>query len=299
MGKRLNYRERRTTIALANSSARLREAPADVREGIKAVVENNFDLETSDDASLEGVFAYFDDDAMHGVMSEFEFRPGLGSIEDLKGPIGHCALCGKGDSRVDGANEDKLRYIFRLTNIAGGTDLMVGSSCILHYGLKVKGAQTAEEARTLLAKSLREHIQMWKEAEWREAWPSHDQIPETYKQCVNMLRLYMNDYGLRHAFVDLRVADPEAPTFIDFTRGLRNAINDFTPAMKFYMRRRWLTDKKHDAWIRAAKSLRKAQRFVQLHNAMQGMDPVQRYDFLRREVEREKATQRRQPLQKL
>lgn len=299
MGKRLNYRERRTTIALANASARLREAPADVREGIKAVVENNFDMETADDASLEGVFAYFDDDVMRGVMSEFEFRPGLGSIEDLKGPIGHCALCGKGDSRADGGNEDKLRYRFRLTNLAGGEDLMVGSSCILHYGLKVKGAQTAEEARTLLAKSLREHIQMWREEEWREAWPSHDQIPSTYRHYLNVLRTVTNNWQLKDLFLELRGVDPETPSYIDFMRGFRQDLANFTPAMKFYMRRKWLTDQKHSAWIAAAQRLRATERFLELHRQTQGMDALQRHDFLRQEVERKRATARRQPLQKL
>ena len=149
----IGYRKTRATAVLASCSNVIRAAQDTELTAVLAKLrEKNFELARLKDSELEYVFAYFDEDMTGKIISEFRFVPELGSIRDLKRAEGHCDLCGKGDSRDDGGNEDKLRYQFKLANHAGGQDIWVGSTCIWQHGLHVDGAANADEARRFCAR---------------------------------------------------------------------------------------------------------------------------------------------------
>lgn len=161
-GPGLHYKHVRTTVVLLMHSTVFREFSLAEQRAFREIEKCNFDLSAANDSDLEHVFAKLDDEVMARVRREFEFVPTLTSIRNHGACIASCALCGKGDSKDDGSNRDKLQYDFRLQNIAGGGDLWVGSNCIINFGLKVRGAETSEEARAILERNLRECMSLWK-----------------------------------------------------------------------------------------------------------------------------------------
>jgi hypothetical protein len=117
-----------------------------------------YDLTRLDQESLELLFAEFDGDLEKSIRDEFEADPYY--LSDLGIPDGECPLCG----------HQGCRFIFRLVNTKGGEDIKCGSECIITYGISVKGAETAEAARKLLEKAIREAIKKVKIETWHKEY---------------------------------------------------------------------------------------------------------------------------------
>ena len=145
--------DKRVTLNLARLSATCAEMPEllAVLESLPAV---DYDLTQLPQASLELLYAEFDEELEVKVKSEFEADPSY--LDDLRIPTGTCPLCG----------HQGCRFIFRIVNLKGGRSVECGSECIITYGLSVRGAETAEHARKLLEKAIRKAIRKGKVEDW-------------------------------------------------------------------------------------------------------------------------------------
>jgi len=252
-----NYRRLRATTVLASHShavEKLQDPKLD--RALARLAKENFDMERISTRDREYFFAYFDEKLESEIISEFRWTPTLGSIRNLGAREGYCSLCGKGDSLIERENRDKLRYIFRLDNTAGGKELWVGSSCILHHGLHVDGARTAEEAERLLKKSFNAHKKQWEIEMWRASTPGHEEIPELWNT-FRWLRIYnvpWENFGLDR-YQALREWRRLMGALRDGSR------NHFKGAVRQYMNRGALTPGKEQAW-------RDAKQFVNGYNAL-------------------------------
>lgn len=239
----LGYRKTRATAVLAMHSAHVRNKQEPKLEKILGKLrDHNFDQNQLKPSELEYIFAHFDDEMSKAITAEFEFRPTFGSIRDLHRAEGHCDLCGKGDSRDDGGNEDKLRYQFLLTNTAGGESIWVGSSCILQHGLHVDGAANAEEAEVILRKTLQQHLKVWKIEAWKNEHPDHESIMTLWQAFRNIpyYRDYPDElYG---------VFGTDALTLLGRHR---KAYRAFRTAARFYGKNGFLTESKTAVWLEA------------------------------------------------
>lgn len=251
----IGYRKTRATAVLAAHSHTI---AAKQDKALNAVLARlrvvNFDISRLKPREVEYVFAYFDAKITGQITSEFSFSPSYGSIRDLKSGGGHCDLCGKGDSRDDGENEDKLRYQFLLKNDKGGQDIWVGSSCIWQHGLHVDGAANMEEAKEVLRKSLQDHIRTWKVQDWQLANPDHATIPECWEAFRRppTFRAYPDDFYIDYGMG--ASANELYKSYIRLYKPLRTA-------SKFYDRKLFLTDDKTTVW-------RDAQKIHADHTAM-------------------------------
>jgi len=283
--KRPGYKVLRTTLVLAMHSAYLRSvSDPEVEAAMKAIVTSNFDLQRVDESVLEVVYAHFDEETTAKVLDEYVFRMRHGNIRDLFACIGTCSLCGKGDSRDDGANEDKIRYEFRLTNTAGGEDVWCGSTCIINHHLKVDGAGTSDEARKALQRAFTAHKEEWKREAWRLAHSDHLSIPSLFEE-NRRLPKKLAYYGvLGRASVEIGLMgisyaelEAEAAVFQHQPMGA------FKKAARFYAGNRYLTPLKHDAWTRAKKVVRLADFIERALAAAQDIaDPKERIAYFRR-----------------
>jgi len=237
----IGYRKTRATAVLAAHSHTI---AAKQDKSLNAVLARlrtvNFDIARLKPREVEYIFAYFDGKVTDKITGEFSFSPGYGSIRDLKAASGHCDLCGKGDSRDDGGNVDKLRYQFLLANDAGGESIWVGSSCIWQHGLHVDGAANMEEAKEVLRKSLQEHIRTWKVQDWQLANPDHATIPDTWQEFRHpvSMRAYPDEFYVAYGL----------PGSADFYRRYSVLYRPFRTASKFYDRKRFLSDDKTVIW---------------------------------------------------
>lgn len=259
INKPLGYRVTRTTIALAAASATFKAMQDDkLRRAIEEVQRLNYDFDRIPDSTLEYIYAVFDDETMTRVKDEFEFVPGLGSLTDYGGRSGVCALCGKGDSRDDGANEDMLRYAFKLSNVnGGGQDLWVGSTCIVNHALKVRGAETAAHAKRILEKSLREHLAMWKIEAWRASHPDHVNITTQFERLKKRsIELGHMRYS-READATILLGNTALTTtdrsyryggIYALKQQVAGITRKFGTATRFYVRRGHVTKQKMAAW---------------------------------------------------
>lgn len=239
----LGYRKTRATAVLAMHSAFLRSKQEPKLEKILGKLRGlNFDQNQLPPRELEYIYAHFDDEMTKAITGEFEFRPAMGSIRDLHSACGHCDLCGKGDSRDDGGNEDKLRYQFLLSNTAGGESIWVGSSCILQHGLHVDGAANAEEAEAILRKTLQQHLKVWKIEAWKTANPDHASILSLWDsfRTFPYYRAYPDEY---YAVFGLDA--------VGLLTRHRKAYRPFRTAARFYGRNGFLTESKTAAWVEA------------------------------------------------
>jgi len=249
-GAGLAYKEVRTTIALFMASTLFAKLDEDARAQFQIIVDRNYDLSGVPDATLDATIATLDDDVMKRASAEFEFVARIGNIRDLKACVGNCALCGKGDSKhAEGEdNRDKLRYDFRLGNAASGIDLWVGSNCIVNHALKVRGADTSAEARTILERSMREHIALWRQEAWRAANPTHAGIPALASKLATATHewKYYGVFGSREN--DIAVLGQSQRqinyTLYRHTRAMRTNA-------RFYERKSFLSDAKTDEWKQA------------------------------------------------
>ncbi len=176
-----------------------------------------------------------------------DFKSGIGSVRDYGSRYGICELCGKGDSRDDGGNEDKLRYAFKLSNIKpGGRDLWCGSTCIINHALKVEGALTAEHAKSILEKTLREHMALWKVEHWRATHPMHVKIDAQYAAlCQESSRLKYRAQA-EHTYAKALGVDPYTLKW-----DVYRLVHTFGTSARFYRRRGHLTEQKMIAWRKA------------------------------------------------
>jgi len=274
--KRLGYRVARSTIVLAESSAAMLDiATPELREVLAKVHAVNFDLGRLNDDELELIFARFDDAFTERVKAEFEFLPddpGSVKVHDTREAI--CVLCGKGDSKDTNDNQDHIRFEFLLTNNAGGRDLWVGSTCIINFGLKVRGAETADEAKRLLEQSCRNALKLWKIRQWQMEHPKHAEIPAQYEQLCDIARTaqYMA-YRYKNELRVLGISPNEWSDAKDLTRR-------FKTSMRFYMRSGHLTPKKMAPWTEAVQLI---SDYGAIDSAMQQygqLPPRARLDYL-------------------
>lgn len=249
------YRRLRATTVLAAASKTIQQMQdGDLNEVLSKTREINFHIDRLEDEEVEVLFAYFDEELTQKIVDEFTFRRGLGNIRDLGGCVGVCDLCGKGDSRDDGANEDKIRYQFLLTNTAGGKDVWVGSTCIVQHGLHVDGARTAEEAEKILRQVMNAHKAQWKIDAWRAQHADHHEIPAQWEE---LRRTYVNNFD-DEMWAALGVK-PEtkaklAKRVYHHVRG--RGKQTFRTASKFYARKAHLTDSKTKIWMEVKQILR-------------------------------------------
>jgi hypothetical protein len=257
MQKKIGYKATRTTVVLALRSQHLKSIQD---PGLLAALSNaagvNYNLARMVDGDLELIYAHFTEEVTHKVLGEYVFYPARGNVRDNKTACASCSLCGKGDSRDDGANEDHIRYEFKLTNIAGGESIWCGSTCIINHSLRVDGAETSEAARKLLQKSFREHLKAWEREAWRLDNPDHTNIPDLYRdgcQGYSIRRYaYQQDVfgALGYSYESLKAAHQRV-------YGYYGRNGTFRRAVRFYQRAEWLTESKHEVWLEA-KMLRSA-----------------------------------------
>lgn len=242
----IGYRKTRATAVLAMHAQCVQQKQDEVLAGALAQLRsNNFDLQRLKRKHLEIIYASFDKKLTMQIVDEFEFVPTFGNIRDLGKAEGHCDLCGKGDSRDDGANEDKLRYQFLLTNHAGGQSIWVGSSCIVQHGLHVDGAANAEEAEQILKKSLAEHLKAWKIAQWRDDNPDHGAIPELWSAFsrIPYFRQYPDEFYAAYGAEQASVPHTK----------VKRLFRPMRSASKFYDRKGFLSPSKTEVWREAQK----------------------------------------------
>lgn len=244
-GPGLHYKHVRTTVVLLMNSTVFREFTQREQNAFREIEKLNFDLSAAEGTDLEYIFAKLDDEIMRRVRGEYEFVPTLASIRNHGACIASCALCGKGDSKDDGSNRDKLQYDFRLQNTAGGEDLWVGSNCIINFGLKVRGAETSEEARSILERNLRECMSMWKKEAWRNDHPDHVEMAEHYSSLEALARdfRYYGRYGRMEHEIAL-LGQSQRTVYYRISNLLRPMRN----ALRFYKRADYLTEQKNEVW---------------------------------------------------
>jgi len=278
--KTIGYRVKRATAVLALNSVTL-GTYSHLRPALEALAAVNFDMERLPDETVQVLYAGLDDTFSAKVLAEFSYVPGRGAVRDNGACVAICNLCGKGDSRDDGANRDHLRYEFRLTNVAGGEPVWTGSTCIINHALKVQGAENAEEARRILEKSFREHLAMWRIEQWQAEHPDHKEIPTQFEQFRTLPR-DLSSYG-RYS----RYEGEAALLGLDLGRLSRDASRSFKPfraAVRKYQRDGHLgfgkgtfPSEKQAAWERAKDVLEKVVRLERdLLDAAQINDPDER-----------------------
>lgn len=147
--------DRRVTLHLGYLSKACTEN-AELHSALSALAQTNFDLKSANQETLEAIYAEFDDALEAKIRGEFQADPNF--LIDLGHDHGICPLCSHPD----------CRFIFRLVNNAGGKEINCGSRCIITYGISVKGAETAEQAKKLLEVAIRNAIKKVKIAEWHE-----------------------------------------------------------------------------------------------------------------------------------
>jgi len=274
---RPGYRVIRSTVVLAQHSVALKDViDNDLSRVLKRVERVNFDFAQLEDGDLETLYGYFDDKFMEQVKSEFVFIPHRGAIRDNHDNVAICNLCGKGDSKDTDDNEDHIRYEFLLTNTVGGTDVWCGSTCIINYGLKVKGAKTSEEAKRLLEKSLREHKRAWLIEEWQAQNGDHAQIPNQFQEFRRVPYTLRMHGVLYDNFGELQLAGFDMDAL---RNGAEDTWKEFRAASRFYQRNGFLTDKKMASWIEAKSILTQVSEMQSIVRTGEGAtDAIQRFD---------------------
>lgn len=249
------YRRLRATTVLAAASATVKEMQDQkLNKALAKMREQNFDMERLSSKVVEYVYGVFDEELTNKITAEFRFVPRWTNVQNHGECIAFCDLCGKGDSLEHRENRDKLRYTFRLQNDVGGTDVWVGSSCILHHGLHVDGARTAEEAERLLNKAFNQAKLQWEIEQWRADNPDHFEIPEQWEK-FRYIRIYTYHENLWSALgLDRRAALKKWYQLMGKARD--GSRNHFAGAFKQYTKRGALTPGKHEAWIDAQRFTR-------------------------------------------
>lgn len=144
---------KRVTLNLARCSAVCAAMP-ELKVVLDKLPSIDFDLKLLDKDELELLYAEFDEDLEESIRNEFMADPNF--LIDLGVANGTCPLCGhKG-----------CRFIFKLRNLKDEVDINCGSECIITYGLSVQGAETAEHAKKLLEKAIRDAIKKVKIETW-------------------------------------------------------------------------------------------------------------------------------------
>lgn len=267
------YRVIRSTVVLSQHSVAITDIMDNELSRTIANVESvNFDFAQLEDGDLEVLYAHFDDKFMDRVKSEFMFIPHRGAIRDNGASNAICNLCGKGDSKDTDDNEDHIRYEFLLTNVSGGKDVWCGSTCIINYGLKVKGAETSAEAKKLLEKSLREHKRQWEVEEWQSENGDHANIPNQYKEFRKVPYMMRLHGELFDNFGELQLAGFDMD---NIRGGSEETWKAFRTASRFYQRSGFLTEKKMNAWESAKRILNQVSEMRVLISTNEGVVDVE------------------------
>ncbi len=261
----LHYKEIRTTmVLLANSKAVQAEGREELRKALSAAAARNFDLEDMEAAYVEEIYGVVDNQLAETALSEYEFVPELGSIRDHHACVAVCELCGKGDSKGDGTNEDKLRWDYKLTNQSGGADVWAGSRCIINHALKVRGADTSEEAREVLERAMREHMNWWRQQEWQAANPGHQAMRGDLEGIWSHQAGW--SWTARQYNAELSLAG------IGAQQDLNALWKQMRTVFKFYSRKGYLTEKKQATWEETKALNKRLDRFHETIEATKDVD---------------------------
>ncbi|HEY5550480.1 MAG TPA: hypothetical protein VIK52_01225 [Opitutaceae bacterium] len=269
----MGYKVIRSTVVLAmHSNALAQVRTPDLDRVLGRVEEVNYDLARLEDLDLEVLYAAFDELFAERVKNEFEFLTDIGSVIVHDVRAGICILCGKGASKDTGDNKDHIRFEFKLTNIAGGRDVWCGSTCIINFGLKVRGAETAEQALELLQKSMRGALRQWVIRQWQAEHPDHAEMPEQYREaCRRYGALQM--HRDRVPLTILGIADDIG--------NLRSTVHGLKLATRHYQRHAYLPPKKSAAWMKAKEASRAITVGSEVIAVMRNLPtPQSRLDFL-------------------
>lgn len=285
-GPGLHYKHVRTTVVLLMSSTIFREFSPQEQQAFREIERLNFDLSAAGGTSLEYAFAKLDDEVMARARAQYEFVANEpNSIRNHYDRIATCRLCGKGDSKDDGSNKDKLQYDFRLQNTEGGADLWVGSDCIVNFGLKVRGAETSEEARAILERNLRQCMSLWKKEAWRNEHPDHVELMKHFHALEDATGefKYYGKYGRRGP--DIAILGQSQNTIFRRCQALLRCMRG---ALRFYQRTNYLTPSKTEEWRQTKLWLFSLGWLTRTLDTSAQMTYEQREDFLRKaRVERE------------
>lgn len=153
--RRFSGHDKRVTLNLALHSVAARAKPGLI-EALRLAKEAMWDLDTLPQEAVECIYTYFDDDFEREVVAEFQADPHY--LLDLFPVFGTCPLCG----------HIGIRWVFRVMNLKGGDSVECGSECIITWGISVKGAETAEAAKAILEKQIRQAIRKLLIAEWHK-----------------------------------------------------------------------------------------------------------------------------------
>jgi hypothetical protein len=281
------YRRIRATTVLAKASKRFGDADPGLLKAITKLEKHNYDVGRLRQKDVEMFYAYFDRETSEEITSEFRFVSEHGACQYHPSKDAFCDLCGKGDSRDDGENEDMLNYTFKLTNKAGGQDIWVGSSCILQHHLHVDGAATSEEAKRILNSTLNAHKKEWEIDAWRLEHEDHETIPRLYSD-LNSFRLYhLSGQELWALNVEIG----------QLRHRVRAVTKSFRTASKFYARKAFLSPKKTTDWQRAKVALRELRWYEEIISESRRKFPAERtarHDWLADQASERKAARRKE-----
>lgn len=231
---RFTGHDKRVTLTLARLST-ICSQYSELSRILQVLPELDYDLSKLNQEDLEILYSEFDEKLEARVKSEFEADPSY--CEDLRTATGICPLCG----------HDHCRFIFRINNLQGGEGTKCGSSCIITYGISVKGAETAALAKKFLIKAVNQAIKRVK----IEAWHKEYGFDGYYMTVVYAAMSRLCDWGrnrLTNTNDDFAIADS--------ARRIQHDI--FAKLDSFYSKHGWLaTERRWNAWLEVVRFVRR------------------------------------------
>jgi hypothetical protein len=181
-----------------------------------------YDIDKLEKYEVESLYAEFDDDLEAQIKSEFVADTTY--LVDLRHSGGICPLCG----------HIGCRWLFKIRNKSGGTDIECGSECIVTHGLNVMGAKTAEMAKKFLEARIRKEIRKIELTAWHKGYE--------FKR-DHIFHLLTALHSLQTDWSHKRSVNREAAAQVKAVYTL----------LRFYDRHGWLgTQKKWTKWCHAA-----------------------------------------------
>lgn len=190
--KKYSGHAKRVTLSLARCSHICAQYP-ELMEILQKLPHLRYDLERLEQEELELIYAEFDEELEEKIRSEFVADPTY--LIDLGIANGTCPLCG----------HEGCRWIFKLENTKGGESIECGSECIITYGLSVMGAETAEAAKKMLEKAIRQRQKELRLAEWHKEYNFTEEYFDTVRDGLHRIRFdtTAHDYTVRSEATEL------------------------------------------------------------------------------------------------
>jgi hypothetical protein len=220
---------KRVSLNLGYHSATCRQNPQ-LGEALAAAKGAGWDLNRLQQKQIEIIFAEFDEDLEKEIKAEFAADPKY--LVDLGHSEGTCPLCG----------HEGIRWLFKITNTAGGQDVQCGSQCIVSHGINVQGAETAELAQKALEKAIRKRLRELEIKAWHDRSKFKEHHFDMVRECLNRIRWEDETPAVRY--------------------GSRLRKDDLDKLEAFYGRTGWLNTKiRWEGW-------RKVVEFCQRHDSL-------------------------------